>query len=214
MPLTLPASGGGSGLPKVPAGSHIAVCDIVADLGMQPGSALYPKPKRQVVIRFEIPAERVEYEKDGKKMIGPAVISKTYTASMNEKATLRKHLESWRGKSFTDDEAEKFDISAILGKPCMLTVMHSQKGENTYANIMGMGPLPKGINAKEMLPEIDPIYYAADDTSKLTLLPPWIQEKIQKQIRPELERPDTDDGAELGNALEDGSYITDSDIPF
>jgi hypothetical protein len=191
----------------VPAGSHIAVCDTVADIGLQPGSQLFPKPKQQVYIRFELPNERIDFEKDGKKQEGPCVIGKTYTASMNEKANLRHHLESWRGKAFTDEEAEAFDVSAILGKPCMLTVMHTQKDGKTYANITGIGPLPKGISAKTIIPEITPVLYAQpDNTSTYQALPEWLRKKIDGQILP-------DKPSDAGNQLEDGSYITDADLP-
>jgi hypothetical protein len=208
--LNYKTGGGGADFEPVPAGSHIAVCDIVADIGLQEGSALYPKPKQQVYIRFELPNERIEFEKDGKKIVGPAVIGKAYTASMNEKANLRHHLESWRGKQFSDEEAESFDVSAILGKPCMLTVMHTQKDGRTYANIAGVGPIPKGISAKTIIPEITPILYAAPDNTKTYgSLPKWLQERIDKQII--TEPPATDRPPETsGNDFE----ITDDDIPF
>ena len=102
MPLKFPAKSGAGDFEPVAAGTHIAICDMVVYLGVQPGSGMYPKPKPQVFIRFELPNERIDFEKDVKKMNGPAVIGKRYTASMNEKATLRKDLEGWRGKSFTD----------------------------------------------------------------------------------------------------------------
>ena len=72
MAMTLPVgSNGGGDFKRAPAGSHIAVCNLVADCGMQPGSAQYPNPKRKIYIRFEIPAERVEFEKNGKPVEGP-----------------------------------------------------------------------------------------------------------------------------------------------
>jgi hypothetical protein len=210
MALKYKTGGGGTDFDPVPAGSHIAVCDIVADIGFQEGSALYPKPKQQVYIRFELPNERIEFEKDGKKTVGPAVIGKTYTASMNEKANLRHHLESWRGKQFTDEEAEAFDVGAILGKPCMLTVMHTQKDGRTYANIAGIGAIPKGINPKTIIPEITPILYAApDNTAGYASLPKWLQERIDKQIivAPQTsDRPPDTSGGDI--------EITDDDIPF
>ena len=218
MALTYKTGGSGEGFAPVPAGSHIAVCDIVADIGMQPGSQLYPNPKQQVYIRFELPNERIEFEKDGKKIIGPAVIGKTYTASMNEKANLRHHLESWRGKQFTDEEAEAFDVSAILGKPCMLTVMHSEKDGKTYANIAGIGALPKCISAKTIIPEIVPILYAApDNTGTYGQLPEWLRKKIDGQILPEPPAKKVsypNDEISYDSSGNKGLEITDDDIPF
>jgi hypothetical protein len=214
MPLNYKSSSGAGDYEPVAAGSHIAVCDIVADLGMQPGSTLFPKPKQQVYIRFELPNERIEFEKDGKKVTGPAVIGRIYTASMNEKANLRHHLESWRGKQFTDEEAEAFDVSAILGKPCMITIMHSKKGDKTYANIAGIGGLPKGISAKTIIPEIAPLYYSPENLGTYAQLPEWLRKKIDGQILPEPVKPEpSNDDAEYPDNF-DNTQITDDDIPF
>ena len=102
MPLKFSNKGGGD-FKGLSAGTYVSVCNAVVDLGIQPGSPMYPDPKHKVWIRFEVPDERIEYERDGKKLEGPRVISKEYTASMHEKANLRKDLENWRGKAFTDD---------------------------------------------------------------------------------------------------------------
>ena len=184
MALNLPVGGNGGGdFKRAPAGSHIAVCNLVADCGLQPGSQAFPSPKRKIYVRFEIPAERVEYEKDGKPVEGPLTIGSFYTASMNEKATLRKHLEGWRGKGFSDDEAASFDVSSILGKACMLSVVESESGGKTYSNIAGIGKLPKGMTAPEA--ENPLLYYdegSSDDD--FDALPKWLREKIENQIRP------------------------------
>ena len=201
VPLTFKTSGGGS-FKGVPSGSHIAVCDIVADIGIQPGSRLYPDPKHQVYIRFEIPAERVEFEKDGKKINGPAVIGNAYTASMAETANLRKALQAWRGKTFTDDEAEAFDISTILGKACMLGVVEKQVGDRIYSNISSIGPLPKGMAAPGA--ELPLVFYMPGEEDQLLALPNWIQEKIKNQLPP----------AEPRTYVPDQVEISDDEIPF
>jgi hypothetical protein len=215
-PMKFPISTAAADFEPVPAGSHIAVCDMVVYLGIQPGSGLYPKPKPQLYMRYELPNERIDYEKDDKKVNGPCVIGKTYTASMNEKANLRHDLENWRGKAFTDEEAADFDVSAILGKPCMLSVIHKVKGDKTYANISGIGGLPKGISAKSIIPETAPIYYGPDNEKAFPQLPEWLRKKIEGQIQPEQkeqdQEPDEQDGRKTWS--EDDTQITDDDIPF
>lgn len=182
MALTLPVGGNGGGdFKRAPSGSHIGVCNMVADCGLQPG--FEGKAQRKLYIRFEIPAERVEYEKDGKQVEGPLTIGSFYTASMNEKATLRKHLEGWRGKSFTDDEAAAFDVSKLLGKACMLSVIEKESGGKTYSNISGVGKLPKGM--AEPQAENDLLYFDSDSgAAEFDALPKWLREKIENQIRP------------------------------
>lgn len=206
MPLTFKVNAGNGDFKSVPAGSHIAVCNLVADLGMQPGSAAYPAPKQKVFIRFEIPAERVEYEKDGRKISGPAVIGSFFTASMHEKAMLRNRLEGWRGRVFTDEEAGNFDVSSILGKPCMLNVVENSVGDKTYTNIASISPLPRGIAAPTAENKL--LYYAEDDKGDFDLLPDWIKEKIEKQLtrRPEPQASNYHHP--------DSTEITDDDIPF
>jgi len=138
--MKFPASGGGD-FKNLPAGTHMAVCTQIVDIGLQSGSAMYPSPKQKVVMRFEVPSERIEFDnKDA-----PAVIMKEFTASMSEKSTLRKWLESWRGKKFTDDEASDFDVAKILGQSVMLSVVSETKNGKERSNIAGFSAMPKGI---------------------------------------------------------------------
>lgn len=188
MAMTYSVGGGGGGdFKRVPAGTHLAICNMVADIGMQPGSALYPNPKRQVVLRWEVPSERTEYEKDGKKVEGPLTISRTFTASMNEKAGLRKLLESWRGRKFTDEEAARFDVSSVLGKACLLNVTESEKGGETYANVAGASALIKGMAAPQAE---NPLLLFDPETAsqaEYAALPKWIREKVDGAIKPKTE---------------------------
>ena len=203
MALTLPVGSSGSGdFKRAPSGSHIGVCNLVADCGLQPG--FEGKPQRKLYVRFEIPAERVEYEKDGKQVEGPLTIGSFYTASMNEKATLRKHLEGWRGKTFTDQEASEFDVSKLLGQSCMLNVIEKESGGKTYSNIAGISKLPKGMEGSKA--ENPLLYFDAEsDPRELEKLPKWLREKIESQIRPN--RP-------AANESHVGDDFDNADIPF
>lgn len=205
MALTLPVGGGGGGdFKRAPPGSHIAICNLVADCGLQPGSQAFPSPKRKVYIRFEIPTERVEYEKDGKQVEGPLTIGSFYTASMNEKATLRKHLEGWRGKQFSDEEAGAFDVAAIAGKPCMLSVIESEHGGKTYSNIASIGALPKGVAPPA--PENPLLVYLDGDNKTFDKLPKWLQEKVTGQLKQS--KPTASE------SHASGGDFPDDDIPF
>lgn len=204
MPLNYKAGGGGDFKP-CPAGNHIAVCNLIADLGYQPSSF---GDKHQVYIRFEIPAERIEYTKDGKSATGPVVIGQKFTASMHEKASLRKQLEGWRGRKFTDEEAEAFDVSAILGKGCMLNVIHNVKEGKLYANISSISALPKGMTAPNS--ENGLLLYTEESKDSFSKLPDWLQEIISKQIKQVPQDRDINQDYPNSDALE----ITDDDIPF
>jgi len=207
----------------VPAGSHIAVCDMIVDLGVQEGTGAFRKPKRKVYLRFQLPNERLEYEKNGKKLNGPRMIGQDYTASMSEKANLRHLLASWRGREFSDEEAAKFDISIVLGRPAMLMVMHAKKEKRTYANISGIGQLPKGIDPKTIICEGTPLLYTPDNTSTYQLLPEWLRNKIDHQILEETQteqgQPDAPPPPDYWDGFDAPSdrtnpEITDDDIGF
>jgi hypothetical protein len=138
---------------------------------------------------------------------GPAVIGQFFTASMNEKANLRKLLHSWRGSTFTDEEAEGFDVSSILGKACLLTVVENRKGDKVYSNIGGIGPLPKGMQAP--IAEMVPILYCDSNPSTHSCLPEWLRKKIDGQLIKEQLQTQPDHSPDY-EPLE----TTDDDIPF
>lgn len=208
MAIIATDSGGGGDFTPVPAGTHFAVCCMVADLGKQRiVSQMFGESiKHQVYIRWQIPAERVEWEKDGEKHEGPAVIGKTYTLSLGDKANLRKDLQAWRGKQFTPDELRGFDITKLLGVPATLTVTHTEKDGRTYTNVASLGGIPKGMNKPEI--EGEPILYDDDNQGAFEKLPKWLQEKVQGQLREEVT-------THYGEQSREPAYADlDDDIPF
>ena len=85
----------------------------------------------------------------------PFTVRKKYTWSMHEKATLRHHLEGWRGKAFeTEDFGENgFDTRKLIGVPCVLTVTHEVKGDKTFANVASVGKIMRGLQPKPLFNE-------------------------------------------------------------
>lgn len=130
MPLIASAKIGGDFKP-CPAGLHHAICAFVEDLGLEFSDA-FQKEVHKIVICWEVNTPM----SDGR----PYMISQRYTLSLSEKANLRKVLECWRGKAFTDQELEGFDVEKVKGKQCMLQIMHNTKGGKTYANIAAVLP--------------------------------------------------------------------------
>lgn len=127
---------GGKYIPA-PAGAHAAVCCDVIDLGMVKG---IEKDQHKVKIVWMLEDVR----DDGK----PYLASRRYTMSLHEKAALRKDLESWRGRGFTAEELQGFDLEVLLGIPAMLNIIHVPgKDGGTYANIAAVIRLPKGMAA-------------------------------------------------------------------
>lgn len=213
MAILATDTGGGGDFTPVPQGTHIAVCDQVVDLGKQKiSSAQFGESvKHQIYIRWQIPEERVEWEHDGQKHEGPAVIGKTYTLSLGDKANLRKDLQAWRGKPFTPDELRGFDVSKLLGIPATITVTHSEKDGRTFANVASVGGIPKGM--PKPAGEGEFLLYDADNQHTFEKLGKRIKEKITSQIldrKPDASDPDAWRGggnAGFGDDLDD-------DIPF
>lgn len=197
----------------VPAGNHVAICNAVVDLGLQPGSGMYPDPKHQVYLRWELPTERVKYQRDGKEIEGPMSIGRTFTASMSEKANLRKLIESWFGKKFPNDEAAAdFDCSKLLGRMCLLNVTHTEKGQKTYANVANATPIPKGMTSEYAQHNASLLFSLdAPEQHVYDALPEWLRKKIDERLREEKHDKDPGYAAEDASRAEDEF---DDDIPF
>src|SRR5688572_24954203 len=100
MPIT--AQNSGKTFELVPAGNHIARCFQMIEIGTMTEEVMgKPKKLYKVRVTWELPAEQKVF--DEAKGSQPFSISKKYTLSMHEKSNMRKDLESWRGKGFTED---------------------------------------------------------------------------------------------------------------
>jgi hypothetical protein len=138
---TSTGGGGMKGTDAPPAGNRVAVCIAVIDLGTQERGAYNGEsldPVRQVYIAWELS----KCLKSGSKE--PHVIGERYTLSFHKMAKLVKTLESWRGKDFAPEQ--DIDLTAILGKPCYINVIHKDAGEDkVYVVIKGVSPLGEDI---------------------------------------------------------------------
>lgn len=183
MAILVSDTGGGDFTPA-PEGTHFGVCDMVVDLGHQRTTYMGAETiKKQVYIRWQVPAKRIEWtDRDGAKREGPMVIGKTYTASLADKANLRKDLQSWRGKVFSDAELKGFDISRLLGVGATITVTHKESNGRTFANIASVGGIPHGIDQPR--PENGVSLYDDEHTEVLSSLPKWLQDKIAGRVEP------------------------------
>ena len=166
----------GGNYSPVPEGTHLARCVQIIDLGHQ-YSEFYDKWSDKVMIRFELPNELIEV--DGEQM--PRIIGSTYTKSLSEKANLRGMLEGWRGKKFTEEELQGFNLAVLIGLPCMVTVTHRQSNGKTYADIAGVVAPMKGLEAPEQMTES--LIFDIDDfdaLNEIDRLPEFIQNMIRK----------------------------------
>jgi hypothetical protein len=180
MSILATNNGGGGNREVVPAGNHMARCYSMIEIGTVTETFLgESKTMHKVRIGWELPHEMRTFKEGEPEK--PMAISKEYTLSMHEKATLRGDLQSWRGKAFTDEEAKAFDITALLGKPCMLNVIHkiSADGSKTYANVASIAPMPKGVECPVQVNPTFEFSFSDFNAAKLESLPDFIKDKIK-----------------------------------
>jgi hypothetical protein len=193
----------------VPAGSFPAICYRVIDLGTQTSSFNGDeKEQHKVMLSFELKDD--DCVMPDKR---PMTIHQRYTWSMHEKATLRKHLEAWRAKAFTDADFgdNGFDIRNLLGVPCLLSIVHNTKGDRTYSNISSIAKLPKGMNVGAL--HNDKVFLSLEDEefdrNMFAKLPDGIRSTIMDS--PEYQRLAANGGGSEGGR---GYAQDDNEIPF
>jgi hypothetical protein len=178
-------------LPLPEAGTTQAVCCAVWDLGLQ--KTLFKnedgsdKVQHKIIIAWEI-SEKIN-EPTSEYHNKPYMLNKKYTLSLGEKANLRKDLESWRGKPFTEDEIKNgFDVEKLYGINCFIGVKHEPNKNDpsiVYANVSAILPLPKGV--EKMTP-----VRGKDEPA-----PKWVQEKMAQAVLPAM--PETSEDFPFGD---------------
>jgi len=158
-----------------PVGTHIARAIKIVDIGTQHGEYQgKPNARNQFILFWELPTEMLDTE-DGQR---PFIISKFYTNSLNEKATLRADLVSWRGKEFSPEELGDFDLMNILGKPCLVTVIEGEeKDKRKVSSVTG---LPKGTVCPAQVNENFSFFIDEWDSTKFEGLSDGLKKMIEK----------------------------------
>ena len=172
-------------MPPVEPGVYMAVCVGVVDLGEQ-YSEMFKTYSNRVKFVWALPSETIEI--DGKQE--ERQLSKEFAISTSKKAGLRAFLESWNGKTYTDDDFSELDLFDQLGKACQLQVVLNETKE--YSNVANLMPLPKGMPA----PVSQTAFFTWDmdhfDEDAFKKLPAWTQEQIKKSTQYQKEHaPDT-----------------------
>ncbi len=167
-----------------PTGNYVARCYKMIELGtLRETINGDTKELKKILIGWEFPNDTKVF--DPAKGAQPIVVSEEYTLSTGEKSNLRKMLESWRGKGFSADEAKAFDVTAVLGKPCMINIIHTPKKTDPtkfYDKISSVTGIPKGMIAPA---QVNPTFLLSyDDWSweKFDSLPEWIKDKMKKSF--------------------------------
>lgn len=165
----------------MPAGSHVGVVTGIVFLGLQPGNPAFGgKDQYKLALQVSFPNEDTE---DGSKNLS---VTQIYTASTHQKSAFRKVIEAILGAPFKSDaEADGFDVTSLVGKSALFSVVHKQSGDKTFANVGGVIALPKGMPVPPVkngtlvfTPELDPQEFLAAYNS----LPEWLRKKWDERI--------------------------------
>ena len=155
MSLTITDKGGNDDFPKLEKGMYEGTLYSIVDIGSKDYKFGNEDPKKQhkVILAFEMtkaidPADNKVLMEDER----PFAVSKKYTLSLHEKAALRLDIESWRGKSLTDEELAGFDLVGLLGHTAKIEVDHT-------------GPKPDGTGGGK--PKIAALREPAGGTQKV-----------------------------------------------
>jgi prolyl oligopeptidase PreP (S9A serine peptidase family) len=149
------ATNSGGDFKLTEAGTHVARCVWVVDLGSQPNKNTNADGEltftRKVFINWEV------YVADEE----PSLVGSAYTLSTYKESHLGKALASWRGRPFTPEEEKAFDVTQLINAPCMLTLVHNTVGSKTYCNVQSVAKLMKGLPVPE--PKTAPLVFLFAD---------------------------------------------------
>jgi hypothetical protein len=176
-------NGGGKDFQKAPEGTHIARCVQMIQLGTIEKDFMGDKKRvNEVRITWELPNELTVF--DSEKGEEPFVISETYTLSTGEKANLRKVIDAWRGKPLTEAEAKEFDVTVLLGKPCMINIGYrtSKSNGKEYANITSVMALPKGTSVPDQITPTKLLSFAEFDWNLFESLSNYVKDRIANSL--------------------------------
>lgn len=163
-------------VPPVEPGVYMAVCIGFIDLGEQ-YSEKFKNYSNKGMYVWELPGETIEVDGEQK----PRQLSKEFAISASNKSNLRKFIESWNGKSYSDEEFLEFDLFDQIGKPCQLNVVLNETKE--YANVDNLMPIPRGFPAPTTDTPLIRWDMDAWDEAVFAELPEWIQDKIKKSMQ-------------------------------
>jgi hypothetical protein len=201
-PDDVTAKDAGGGFAPHSEGQFAMVCVDVVDLGITveqfPGQE--PREAHKVALVF------ASGERNDDKDKSLTIVTTEMTLSMNEKANLRKFLESWRGKSYTAEQADTgVPITKLHGQAALISIEHVlTRKQRKFAKISSVAPLPKAMSAPN-----GAVVEHYERPKFLTDRKVQYAEALKKH---QAMRPDASEPLYPGDDL--GDDDADSDLPF
>ena len=130
-----------------PEGTSTAVLVCLAYLGKHESTYNGESRIRELLgLSYEL-SERGE---DGRAL----AVQEVMTASLHEKSKFFPRVLALCGGR---EPPAGFDLAGLLGRGCVVTIGHVTKEGRTFANILQVGALPRGLTAPPA--SVDPVYF-------------------------------------------------------
>ena len=145
------------------------------------------------------------------------MLSQFYTLSLSEKANLRHMLESWRGRAFTPEELDGFDLFCLVGIGCLVQVVHVAKATGDMrSKIQTVSKLHKTMKVPDQVTPSRTFCLAESSAEDFEALPEWIREKVKESAEwPEFARRTMGQQIQVAEYQEDLSGgANQPDVPF
>lgn len=201
----------------IPAGNYVAICYSMIQIGTVDNTYKgVTKKTPKLRLGWEL-VDELKVFKEGDKP-KPLVIEKEYSLYMTDKSNLRKDLESWRGATWTDKEAEDFDVTKLIGASCMLNIIHhTSDAGKVYEKIAGITKVPKNLPVAKQFNSSRVVEFDKWDQELFESLPDFITDQIKTSLEYQAMKnpvaPLIDDN---GKPINDLPFDVDEsdDVPF
>lgn len=159
----------GGTIEPIAAGYYNAHCVQIAGIGKQESQWGI---KTQCIITWELMDIK---DHEGK----PRIHSQFYTLSLgggDKPSNLRILLEGWRGKAFTQEEENGFELRNVVNQSCGLMFAPKSNGNGTHVTSAAR------YQGNPYTPVNPIVFYDPDnhDESAFNQLPEWIRERVNR----------------------------------
>jgi hypothetical protein len=184
MALNAAKAAGGSGPKAEPLApdNYMARIVIIADLGVQeqrPYKGQEKPPVQEILVTYELVTEFMKDEDGNDDEERPRWITERfplYNLKADKAKSTRRYLA-------LDPKMEhQGDFTALLGAPCLVTVVNNERDGRVYNNVGNVSPPLKGVPVPE--PVNEPILFDFDEPSQdaWDRMPDWMNDVIQESL--------------------------------
>lgn len=184
MALNAAKATGGSGPKAEPLApdNYMARIVIIADLGVQeqrPYKGQEKPPVQEILVTYELVTEFMKDEDGNDDEERPRWITERfplYNLKADKAKSTRRYL------SLDPKMEHGGDFTALLGAPCLVTVVNNERDGRVYNNVGNISPPLKGISVPELVN--DPVLFDFDEPSQdaWDRLPDWMNDVIQESL--------------------------------